>query len=236
MKPYASRYLLIALLSLFLAACQSTPADTAAAPEPQGYQQLAQNIASNELATAEDQLATLQKQNPGDERLENYQRQLAEAYLQRSQVVLQKGDVNAAATALARARALMPTAPALTSGVNGAIAHARKSELDETEAKVKAAEARPPAKLLDPTAVFTPIELNVDDINELRSQLDDIAVDIVNYKCDVIVQVPHKADYPWLANLLKKRVVKQAPDLQWKIGRRFEPKQRAIVVLVPSKP
>lgn len=73
-----------------------------------------QNIASNELATAEDQLAALQAQSPDDARLEQYQRQLAEAYLQRSQIVLQKGDVNAAATALARARALMPQAPAVT--------------------------------------------------------------------------------------------------------------------------
>lgn len=236
MKPYASRYLLIVLFSLTLAACQSKPTDTAPSPEPEAYQQLSQNITSNELATAEDQLATLQKQNPTDERLVNYQRQLAEAYLQRSQVVLQKGDVNAAASALARARALMPTAPALTSGVNGAIAHARKAELDQAEAAVKAAEARPPARLLDPTATFTPIELNIADINELRSQLDDLAVDIVNYKCNVILQVPRAADYPWLASLLKKRVVKQAPDLQWKIGRRLETRQRPIVVLIPSKP
>lgn len=236
MKPYASRYLLIVLFSLTLAACQSKPTDTAPPPEPEAYQQLSQNITSNELATAEDQLATLQKQNPTDERLVNYQRQLAEAYLQRSQVVLQKGDVNAAASALARARALMPTAPALTSGVNGAIAHARKAELDQAEAAVKAAEARPPARLLDPTATFTPIELNIADINELRSQLDDLAVDIVNYKCNVILQVPRAADYPWLASLLKKRVVKQAPDLQWKIGRRLETRQRPIVVLIPNKP
>ena len=52
---------------------------------------------------------------------------LAEAYLQRSQIVLQKGDVNAAATALSRARALMPKAPALTGGVNSAITQARKA-------------------------------------------------------------------------------------------------------------
>lgn len=236
MKPYASRYLLLVLFSLTLAACQSKPADPALAPEPEAYQQLSQNIVSNELATAEDQLAALQKQNPADERLVNYQRQLAEAYLQRSQVVLQKGDVNAAASALARARALMPTAPALTSGVNGAIAHARKAELDQAEAAVKAAEARPPAKLLDPTAAFTPIELNIANINELRSQLDDITADIINYKCNVIVQVPRAADYPWLASLLKKRVTRQAPDLQWKIGRHLEAKQRPIVVLIPAKP
>ncbi len=236
MKPYASRYLLIVLFSLTLAACQSTPADNAPPPEPEAYQQLAQSIASHELATAEDQLTSLQKQNPADDRLENYQRQLAEAYLQRSQVVLQKGDVNAAVSALARARALMPTAPALTSGVNGAIAHARKAELEQTEAAVKAAERRPPAKFLDLTASFTPVELNIANINELRSQLDDLAADIVNYRCDVILQVPRAADYPWLSSLLKKRVAKAAPDLQWKIGRRLDAKQPPIIVLIPAKP
>lgn len=52
--------------------------------------QLEQNLASSELATAEDQLAALQAQSPDDPALEPYQRQLAEAYLQRSQIVLQK--------------------------------------------------------------------------------------------------------------------------------------------------
>jgi hypothetical protein len=72
----------------------------------------------------------LQARTPNDQSLEQYQRQLAEAYL-RSQIVLQKGDVNAAATALSRARALMPKAPALTGGVNGAITQARKAELEK---------------------------------------------------------------------------------------------------------
>ncbi|MGX1124508.1 outer membrane protein assembly factor BamD (BamD/ComL family) [Pseudomonas sp. HLS-6 TE3448] len=143
MKPFASRYLLLAAFSLALAACSSNPAQSTPVPAaPDAWQQLEQSIASSELATAEDQLAALQTQAPGDSRLEQYQRQLAEAYLQRSQIVLQKGDVNAAATALSRARALMPKAPALTGGVNGAITQARRAELDKAEAALKAAEAR----------------------------------------------------------------------------------------------
>ena len=110
----------------------------------QGYitQPLQQSLASSELATAEDQLAALQAQTPDDPSLEQYQRQLAEAYLQRSQIVLQKGDVNAAATALSRARALMPKAPALTGGVNGAITEARRAELEKAEAALEAAVQR----------------------------------------------------------------------------------------------
>ncbi|MGA9660190.1 MAG: hypothetical protein WBQ92_00725, partial [Pseudomonas alloputida] len=90
MKPFASRYLLVAAFSLILAACSNAPVDQATAPaQADAWQQLQQNIASNELATAEDQLAALQAQSPDDARLEQYQRQLAEAYLQRSQIVLQ---------------------------------------------------------------------------------------------------------------------------------------------------
>ena len=118
MKLFNSRYLLLAAFSLLLGACQSTPsADTTAADaRATAIAQLEQNLASSELATAEDQLSALQTQTPDDPQLVQYQRQLAEAYLQRSQIVLQKGDVNAAATALSRARALMPKAPALTGG------------------------------------------------------------------------------------------------------------------------
>src|SRR5216117_866473 len=151
MKPFASRYLLLVAFSL-LGACQSTPPVATEVPDARAtaIAQLEQNLASSELATAEDQLSALQAESPNDPTLEQYQRQLAEAYLQRSQIVLQKGDVNAAATALSRARALMPKAPALTGGVNSAITHARKAELDKVEAALKAAEAKPVAKVIDP--------------------------------------------------------------------------------------
>lgn len=237
MKPFASRYLLLAAFSLALAACSSNPAQSTAAPAaPDAWQQLEQSIASSELATAEDQLAALQTQAPGDSRLEQYQRQLAEAYLQRSQIVLQKGDVNAAATALSRARALMPKAPALTGGVNGAITQARRAELDKAEAALKAAEARPAAKLIDPSAASTVIALKIGKMSELRRQLDDIASDTVNYDCDVLFQVPRKQDYPWLATLLSKRVHKLAPDFALQQRHEIHRNQPAQVVLTPRRP
>ncbi|MDE1167521.1 MAG: hypothetical protein PW845_19645 [Pseudomonas sp.] len=236
MKPFASRYLLLAAFSLVLAACQSKPTEPPTAPVPDAYLQVQQNIASGELATAEDQLATLQKQAPDDPRLEPYQRQLAEAYLQRSQIVLQKGDVNAAATALARARALMPKAPALGGAGNNTVSDARKAELDKAEAALKEAEARPAAKVIDPSAESTPVTLNVTDIGKLRRQLDDIATDIVNYQCDVSLQVPRTQDVAWLTTLLKKRVTKLAPDLQWQFEHQIIRNQHAQVVLSPRKP
>ncbi|WP_110969909.1 PA5502 family lipoprotein [Pseudomonas huaxiensis] len=236
MKPFASRYLLLAAFSLILTACASKPVESTVVPAaPDAWQQLQQSIASNELATAEDQLAALQTESPNDSRVEQYQRQLAEAYLQRSQIVLQKGDVNAAATALARARALMPKAPALTGGVNGAIAQARKAELDKAEAALKAAEAKPKAKLIDPTAPSTVIALDIREIGKLRRQLDDIATDVVNYQCDVLFQVPRTADYPWLSELLTKRVNKRDPDFDLQQRNEIHRNQPAQVVLTPRR-
>ncbi|MHC8302471.1 PA5502 family lipoprotein [Pseudomonas sp. ZS1P83] len=236
MKLLASRYLLLVAFSL-LGACQSTPpaATEATGARATAVAQLEQSLASSELATAEDQLAALQAESPNDQSLEQYQRQLAEAYLRRSQIVLQKGDVNAAATALSRARALMPKAPALTGGVNNAIVNARKAELDRAEAALMAAEAKPQAKVIDPTAESTTIALNLTDMTKLRRQLDAIAADVVNYQCDVSIQVPRTQDYPWLATLLTKRVKKLDADFDLNLERQILRNIPAQMVLSPRK-
>jgi hypothetical protein len=222
---------------VLLGACQSTP-PVAEVPDARAtaIAQLEQSLASSELATAEDQLAALQKETPNDQSLEQYQRQLAEAYLRRSQIVLQKGDVNAAATALSRARALMPKAPALTGGVNGAITEARKAELEKAEAALLAAEAKPKAKVIDPTAESTTVALNITDSHKLRRQLDAIAADVVNYECGVTIQAPRTDDYPWLATLLTKRVKKLDPDFDLKIEKQTVRTVPAQMVLSPRKP
>lgn len=237
MKPFASRYLLLVAFSVLLGACQSTP-PVAEVPDARAtaIAQLEQSLASSELATAEDQLAALQKETPNDQSLEQYQRQLAEAYLRRSQIVLQKGDVNAAATALSRARALMPKAPALTGGVNGAITEARKAELEKAEAALLAAEAKPKAKVIDATAESTTVALNITDSRKLRRQLDAIAADVVNYECGVTIQAPRTNDYPWLATLLTKRVKKLNPDFDLKIVKQTVRTVPAQMVLSPRKP
>jgi len=232
MQPFTCRCLLIATFSLVLAGCQSAPVQP---PPPSVADMLQQSITRNELVTAEAQLAALQAQAPNDPQLENLQRQLAEAYLKRSQLMLQKGDVNAAATALARARSLMPQAPALIGGVNGAIAQARKAELEKAEAALRAAEAKPAARVVDPDAASTPITLATRNQRQLWAQLDDLTTDIVNFQCDVVVQAPREADIPWLETLLRKRVAQRAPGLQWKLSHRLEKRQPATVILSPAK-
>ncbi|MHC8303546.1 PA5502 family lipoprotein [Pseudomonas sp. PB3P13] len=238
MKPFASRYLLLVAFSLLLGACQSTPPAATEAPDARAtaIAQLEQSLASSELATAEGQLAALQAESPNDQSLEQYQRQLAEAYLRRSQIVLQKGDVNAAATALSRARVLMPKAPALTGGVNGAIAQARKAELEKAEAALQAAEAKPPAKVIDPTAESTTVALNLTDMAKLRRQLDAIAADVVNYECDVSIQAPRNQDFPWLTTLLSKRVKKLDSEFELNLEKQLLRNIPAQVVLSPRKP
>lgn len=234
MKPFATRYLLLAVFSLLLAACSHAPTEPPAVP-PQAdpWQQLQDSITRNELATAEDQLSTLQTQAPDDERLESFQRQLAEAYLQRSQIVLQKGDVNAAATALARARALMPQAPAVTGG--DPLSQARKAELEKAEAALKAAEAKPTARIIDPTAPSTVVALKTTDSRAMRRQLDDIAADVVSYDCEVVFQVPRTDDAPWLKTLLEKRVRKIDSGFQLKQKHEIQRSLPAQVVLVPHQ-
>ena len=238
MKPFASRYLLLVAFSLLLGACQSSPPAATEAPDARAtaIAQLEQSLASSELATAEGQLAALQAESPNDQSLEQYQRQLAEAYLRRSQIVLQKGDVNAAATALSRARVLMPKAPALTGGVNGAIAEARRAELEKAEAALKAAEARPPAKVIDPTAESTTVALNLTDMGKLRRQLDAIAADVVNYECSVSIQAPRTEDFPWLTTLLTKRVKKLDSGFDLDLEKQIVRSIPAQMVLIPRKP
>jgi hypothetical protein len=137
---------------------------------------------------------------------------------------------------LARARALMPKAPALTGGVNGPIAEARKAELEKAEAALKAAEAMPKAKVIDPTAESTTVALNINDMGKLRRQLDAIAADVVNYQCDVTVQAPRTDDYPWLANLLTKRVKKLDSQFDLNIEKQILRSVPAQMVLSPRKP
>lgn len=237
MKPFASRYLLLVAFTLLLGACKSSPPVTEA-PDTRGpaIAQLEQSLASNELATAEEQLATLQAGTPADPSLEPYQRQLAEAYLRRSQMDLQKGDVNAAATALSRARALMPKAPALAGEVNSAIAQARKAELEKAEADLKAAETKPVAKVLDLSAESTTVVLKRGDMQQMRRQLDAIAADVVNFNCDVAIQAPRTDDYPWLATLLTKRVKKLDPGFDLKLQKQISRNVPAQMVLTPRKP
>jgi len=142
MISYASRCLSILAISLLLAACQSAPQGPGPITDELlgDFRLLEQSLAEDQLNAAESQLKSLNVRASGDARLEVYQRQLAEAYLRQGQAALQVGDLERAAKALGRARMLMPQAPALTTGLGGAIAKVRQTELDAADIASNAAE------------------------------------------------------------------------------------------------
>ncbi|MBX9714664.1 MAG: hypothetical protein K2X58_12955, partial [Pseudomonadaceae bacterium] len=137
MKSFISRCLPLLLVSLLT----STAFNVAHATDDElpvddlvsAFRNLDQSISRGQLQQAESQLANLRQRAAGDTRLEQYQRQLAENHLQQGQTALQNGDLNGASASLGKARGLLPQAPALTSGLDNAIAEARAAELAAAE-------------------------------------------------------------------------------------------------------
>jgi hypothetical protein len=137
MKSFTSRHLALFLVSLLtssasnvaLAADDELPVDDSVT----AFRNIEQSLNNGQLQQAESQLNGLKQRAAGDTRLEQYQRQIAETYLQQGQSALQKGDLNSASAALTRARGMLPQAPALTSGLDTAISTARASELASAE-------------------------------------------------------------------------------------------------------
>ena len=141
MKSFVFRGFALSLV-LLLAACQSAPqpANLPVDDLVSAFRQLDQSLASGDLSSAESQLGSLQQRAAGDTRLEQYQRQLAENYLQQGQSELQSGNLDNASAALGKVRALLPQAPAMTSGLDDAIAKARVAELAAAEQTQQAAQ------------------------------------------------------------------------------------------------
>ncbi len=128
MKLYATRCLPVVALSLLLAACQ-TAQQAAKVPTDEllgSFNQLDRDLSEGRLNEAESHLKRLEAGAIGDSRLDQYQRQLADAWLKRSQAALQQGDMDNATKALSHARSLMPRAPALTTGLNDTLDTARE--------------------------------------------------------------------------------------------------------------
>ncbi|MNT92849.1 hypothetical protein D3C72_2342010 [compost metagenome] len=58
---------------------------------------------------------------------------------------------------------------------------------------------------------------------------------MVNFQCDVSIQAPRTDDYPWLANLLTKRVKKLDPQFELNLERQIIRSVPAQMVLSPRK-
>lgn len=100
---------------------------------------------------------------------------------------------------------------------------------------MKAAESKPQARLIDPTAPSTVVALKTTDSRAMRRQLDDIAADVVSYDCEVVFQVPRTDDAPWLKTLLEKRVRKIDSGFELKQKHEIQRSLPAQVVLVPHQ-
>lgn len=143
MKSFAFRGLPLFLV-LLLAGCQSSqqhslpPVDDLVV----AFRQLDLSLAEERLDDARSQLSTLQQRASRDTRLEQYQRQLAEAYMEQGREALQQGDLDRAAQALGQARNLMPQAPALSHDLNQAIDSARAARQAAAEQQAREAAAK----------------------------------------------------------------------------------------------
>lgn len=103
-------------------------------------------VQQGQLAAAEQTLQQLREKNPADTRIESYQRQLAEAHMALGRQALGRGDIDGASRELAKARSLMPNAPALTDFTR-AIEQAKAEEAAEIAAQKARAEAARQAQL-----------------------------------------------------------------------------------------
>ena len=182
MKSFAFRSLPLFLV-LLLVGCQNTQPHSVPPVDDLviAFRQLDLSLAEERLDDARSQLGALQQRASRDTRLEQYQRQLAEAYMEQGQEALQRGDLDRAAQALGQTRSLMPQAPALSHDLNQTIDSARaarqaaadqqareaamKVEAErqqrlaserQAEAKARAAVAATPASQPAPVVANTP--------------------------------------------------------------------------------
>lgn len=145
MTSFPLRRAALAVLALLMVGCQSpqhadsAPAPAAVAVAPSAQEQFDASLAEGRLADAEAQFEALQQGGEPAVVLHT-QRRLSEAYLQEGQKALENGDLDKAAKSLGHARNLMPKAPALTTGLDGAIGKAREAELSAVEQARQAGE------------------------------------------------------------------------------------------------
>lgn len=278
MKSFAFRGLPLFLV-LLLAGCQNTqqhslpPVDDLVL----AFRQLDLSLAEERLDDARNQLNALQQRASRDTRLEQYQRQLAEAYMEQSREALQQGDLDRAAQALGQARSLMPQAPALSHDLNQAIDSARaarqaaaEQQAREASAKLDAErqeqlrqqrlaserqaraaivatpeneakpliESKPTARLINPDAATSSVALpmlDTQDNENLRRLLDNVAADVVTFRCAVRIEVREAKDYPWVAALLSARIKKLDPGFRPQLSQKIAPQQVPRLLLSPQR-
>lgn len=133
MSSPSSHSVCVIAFTLMISACQLSPKE---APDPLAadYARVEQSLAAGRYGEAQIRLNAMPAEAEHDPRTEQYQRRLYDAYLQQGRRALQAGDMDGATKALSHARSLMPSAPALTTGLDGALEHARNAQKAQFEA------------------------------------------------------------------------------------------------------
>ncbi|EKT0640817.1 hypothetical protein QDS19_006650, partial [Pseudomonas aeruginosa] len=226
---------------------QAQPADP--------YAELQETLAAGKLEQAEQQWLALRSAAAGDERVEAFRRQLAEAYMQRGETALRQGDLNTATSALGHARGLMPKAPALTAGLDGAINRAKvdPARAEQARRMQQAAQQQmqqiiqtPPdgelkplpgaPHLIDPQAASSAVPLPMLDgtgQGGLGAVLDAVAADVVAYRCRVHIEVRRDSDYPLVSDQLLARVKKLSPDFDLHLSHVVQADKPTRLILTP---
>lgn len=116
-------------------------------------------------------------------------------------------------------------------------AERKAAEAKKAQQAAAAAQPKPPvAKLIDPLATSSKVAmpmLDTQDINDLRTLLDQVATEVVAFNCTVKIEVRQSKDYPRVASLLAARVKKIDPAFDLQLEELIAPKNDPQLVLSP---
>lgn len=250
------------------------------------FNTVSSQITRGELQAAESGLTTLQQSvPPSDVRIEQYQRELASAYLRQGQQRLAAHDTPGASQALNKAQRYMAKAPGLKAEYEQALTalkassppkpdpaviarqqaeqaqqqkaaeeklvaeRAKQQAAREATAKRNAEQAAkaaaaaeaartPQPHLIDPTAASSDVPLpmlDTQDRESLRTLLDAVAADAVNFNCAVHIEVRETKDYPFVAALLSARIKKLDPGHTPQLSHAINPDAAPHLVLTPGQ-
>ena len=105
-------------------------------------------------------------------------------------------------------------------------------------AKAEAAAAARAPRLIDPTAASSDVPLpmlDTQDRESLRTLLDAVAADVVNFNCAVHIEVREAKDYPFVAALLSARIKKLNPGHTPQLSHVTNPDAVPHLVLTPGQ-
>ncbi|GGJ95591.1 hypothetical protein [Pseudomonas matsuisoli] len=155
MRPLSIRSLCAIAFAVTLSGCQFGP-KTPQDPYADDYARVEQSLAAGRPGEAQIRLNAMPEASRSDPRNATFRQRLSDAYLQQGRRALQAGDMDTATKALSHARSLMPSAPALTTGLDGAVEQARNAQKAQQEADRARADAERAAAEAAEAAQSTP--------------------------------------------------------------------------------